>query len=113
MEGVKANPSKIQSILEWPIPKSIKTLRGFLGLMWYYQNFIKNYDIIVTPLIIFFLKKNAFELSDKATQALEELKKVVTHPPILKLLDFIGSFTIIYDASERGIGVVLRQSGDP
>lgn len=31
-EGVKANPSKIASMMEWPVPSSLKPLRGFLGL---------------------------------------------------------------------------------
>ena len=41
-EGVKVDPSKIKVIKEWKIPTSIKHLRGFLGLMGYYQKFLKN-----------------------------------------------------------------------
>jgi hypothetical protein len=29
-EGVKVDPSKIHAIANWPIPKNIKGLRGFL-----------------------------------------------------------------------------------
>jgi hypothetical protein len=31
-EGVKVDPQKIQAIAKWPIPKNIKSLRGFFGL---------------------------------------------------------------------------------
>ena len=31
-EGVKADPNKIKAIMDWPIPKKLKKLRGFLGL---------------------------------------------------------------------------------
>jgi hypothetical protein len=31
-EGVKLDPQKILAITKWPIPKNIKSLRGFLGL---------------------------------------------------------------------------------
>jgi hypothetical protein len=35
-QGVRADPSKIDSMLQWPIPHNIKSLRGFLGLTGYY-----------------------------------------------------------------------------
>ncbi|XP_059315449.1 uncharacterized protein LOC132066077 [Lycium ferocissimum] len=31
-EGVATDPSKIVAMVEWPIPKSIRSLRGFLGI---------------------------------------------------------------------------------
>jgi hypothetical protein len=31
-EGVKANYAKLRAMVEWPIPKTLKALRGFLGL---------------------------------------------------------------------------------
>jgi hypothetical protein len=31
-EGVKVDPNKIKAMMEWPIPKTLKKLRGFLGL---------------------------------------------------------------------------------
>lgn len=30
-KGVRMYPSKIQSIQDWPLPQSVKALRGFLG----------------------------------------------------------------------------------
>lgn len=34
------DPSKASVVINWPILKSIKAVRGFLGLTWYYQRFI-------------------------------------------------------------------------
>jgi hypothetical protein len=50
-EGVKVDPNKIKDMREWPIPKTLKKLRGFLGLARYYCKFFKNYGQIVAPLI--------------------------------------------------------------
>ena len=45
-ESVSANPSKVQAMLNWPLPKSLKSLRGFLGLIGYYRRFVSNYGQI-------------------------------------------------------------------
>ncbi|MCH90152.1 RNA-directed DNA polymerase (Reverse transcriptase), partial [Trifolium medium] len=41
--GVAVDPEKIQCILNWPEPKNVKGVRGFLGLTGYYRKFIKDY----------------------------------------------------------------------
>ena len=40
-EGVHTDPKKITALQQWPIPKDIKSLRGFLVLTDYYKKFVK------------------------------------------------------------------------
>ena len=80
--GVKTNPKKIVAMVDWPVPKSLKALSGFLGLAGYYRKFIKGYGQIASPLTAL-LKNDAFLWSDKDEKALEELKAVVSQPPML------------------------------
>lgn len=49
-EGIQADPDKIEAIASWPIPKTTKDVRKFLGFTGYYRRFIKNYATIVRPL---------------------------------------------------------------
>nr|GEW06246.1 reverse transcriptase [Tanacetum cinerariifolium] len=72
-DGVATDPSKVQAMKDWPVPKNIKQLRGFLGLTSYYRKFIKDYAMKSKPLIKL-LKKNAFQWSQGAQTAFDGLK---------------------------------------
>ena len=49
-KGIRMDPDKIQSIMEWPTPKSVKDVQSYLGLANYNRKFIKDYSKIATPL---------------------------------------------------------------
>jgi len=111
-QGVRADPSKLEAMLQWSVPTTIKSLRGFLGLTGYYRKFIRGYGIIAAPLTAL-LKKNSFLWTSEATAAFLRLKDAVTSPPVLRLPDFTQTFTIECDACATGIGAVLMQEDRP
>ena len=39
-EGVKVDLNKIKVMMDWPTPKTLKNIRGFLGLSRYYHKFV-------------------------------------------------------------------------
>ena len=57
--GVAMDPAKVQAILDWPVPRSARAVRGFLGLAGYYRKFVHNYGTVAAPLTAL-LKKEGF-----------------------------------------------------
>jgi hypothetical protein len=108
--GVQTDPTKIQDIIKWTVPHTIKQLRGFLGLTGYYKRFVKQYLVICQPLHQV-LKKNAFEWGLEQQLAFDKLKAVMTSLPVLSLPDFSTPFTLETDACASELGVVLMQKG--
>ncbi|XP_074287866.1 putative mitochondrial protein AtMg00860 [Silene latifolia] len=92
-EGVATEPSKVISVSNWPTPKSVKQLRGFLGLTGYYRRFIKGYGIISKPLTNL-LRKDAFQWSPEAQSAFDKLKAAMISTSVLALLNFSKPFIL-------------------
>ena len=85
------DPGKISSIVNWPIPDSVKTLRGFLGLSGYYRRFIKHYGMITRPLTEL-LKKDGFQWNEQANAAFNTLKTALCAAPVLAMPNFSEAF---------------------
>jgi hypothetical protein len=111
-EGVKVDPNKIKAMMDWSIPKTLKNLRGFLGLIGYYRKFVRHYGRIAAPLMAL-TKKDSFSWTLEATKSFEQLKDVMCKAPVLTTSDFTKTFIVESDASGNGIGVVLMQEGRP
>ena len=44
------DPAKVETIIKWEAPKTVKGVQGFLGFANFYRKFIKNFSQLVMPL---------------------------------------------------------------
>ena len=79
-KGVSTDPRKIAAMVSWPVPTSVKALKGFLDLTGYYRKFIRHYRQIAAPLTAL-LKKNSFVWTPQTEAAFQQLKITVSQPP--------------------------------
>jgi hypothetical protein len=96
-DGIKADLKNIEAMQEWMHPKTLKILRGYLGLIGYYHKFVKKYGKIAARLTAL-LKKNSFTWTPVATQDFQTLKMAMFTTPVLALPDFKKTFVLECDA---------------
>ena len=95
------------------MPKTLKQLRGFLGLTGYYRKFVKDYASIAQPLTHLLRKDTPYEWKAEQQDALDKMKKIMTEAPVLVLPDPEKEFHIYTDASCYAVGAVLTQNDKP
>lgn len=109
-EGVTTDPRKVSATKDWPTPKNIRRLRGFLGLSCYYKQFVRHYGQINRPFTNL-LKKEAYLWNEQTQAAFDQLKQLLSNPSILALPDFSQPFVVETYESGDGTRAVLMQNG--
>lgn len=108
--GVRPNPDKIEAILNFERPSSVRSLRRFLGMVNYYRRFIEGFSQITGPLTDLLKgKPKVVKWNDQAEEAITILKEKLITAPILACPDFAKPFTIQTDASDTALAGVLTQ----
>lgn len=107
--GLAIDSTKLEPILNYPRPKSIREVRRLMGLMGFYQKFIKSYSHITAPITDLLKKSKKFKWTDAAEHALDELKSVLTSSPVLANPRYDLPFIIETDASQLAVGAALLQ----
>ncbi|KAL8449404.1 hypothetical protein Emag_003592 [Eimeria magna] len=110
--GIKPCTSKVQAILEMPVPKTAKAVQRFLGKCQYYRKFIPNFSITAAPLFQAAARQKDFTWTPAADTAWRALCKALSSEPVLAHPDYTRPFYLDCDGSGDGLGAVLLQPYD-
>ena len=110
-DGIHIDPDKARLILEWPTPKNVREVRGFIGLAQYERKHIKDFSKIASPLTDLTKLDKQFVWTEKCQQAFDTIKDKVAENCILKIPEMGKPFVVTCDASGTQLGCVLSQDG--
>eukprot|EP00961_Rhodomonas_salina_P125654 1692827-Rhodomonas_salina.2 len=121
---IATDPAKISAVKDWPIPKTIREVRSFLGLCNFYRKFIEKHSEIAKPLTNLlkstefkqkfgceFTKTAKVDLGPAEVAAFEKLKETLISAPCLVIYDPDKPTEVWADASfdYATTGAVLMQ----
>lgn len=115
LEGVRADPAKLDAIAAFPRPSNKRELRGFLGLISYYREHMgKELSKILAPLHELTNKSGPFDIAwtEETNQAFIAAKELAHKSLMLAYPDSEGLMWLETDASRTAIGFALWQKSN-
>ena len=115
--GSRPLQTKVQAITEFPVPKTVKELRRFLGMLNFYRRFIPNAAHVQIPLNELLAGPKSkgshpVNMTPELLEAFNECKRILSEASLLAHPDPSAELSIFTDASDVAIGAVLQQRKD-
>jgi len=104
---IEMEEDKVAGVLNWLIPKMVRDVRKFLGLVNYYRQFVKDFAKLAQPLNNLIRKEKTWKWGVEQQEAFEQLKMVFTSRPLLVAPDLDKELRVEADASNFATGGVL------
>lgn len=118
-KGIETDPDKVEVIKNYPRPQNSDELRSFLAFCSYYRKFVKDFARITKPLSDLLpptsmrkkkLDVKQWQWNSEHEDTFQNLKFILTAPPVLAFPNFQEPFELHIDASTKGLGAVLYQT---
>jgi hypothetical protein len=113
-KGREPIPARTKKVWEWPTPKNLTQVRGFLGLCGTVRIWIQDYSILAKPLIDLTRKGVDFFWESAQEKAFTILKGMIINAPALQPIDYSCDRPVYLsvDSSIHGIGYILSQEDE-
>lgn len=108
-KGIRPDKSFVQSIQNMPVPRTVKDVRKFMGMVKFLIRFCPRLSIVSAPLNKLTGKFHRFFWDDECQVAFETCKSLISSAPTLAFPNWNDHFVVACDASDLGVGGVLLQ----
>ena len=109
-EGTKPNPDTMVAIKDYPEPDNLTDWQSFMGLANQSGEYSPDLRHAMEPLWPLFKKKNAYNLREDHTEAMNNVKNNITGPQCLQRFNPELETVLLIDASRKGLGFILIQT---
>ena len=112
VKGLAVDKAKVDIIQSLPYPQTVREVRSFLGNVGFYRRFIKDFSKTASSLCDLLVKDASFDFNEdcmKGFDKFDKLKMKLTTTPIVQPSNWALPFELMYDASHKAVGAVLRQ----
>ena len=112
---VHIDPTKLNAVWDWELPKSVKAVHSFIGFCNFYQKLIPNFSTLTQHLHDLTKKGITFSWGKEQDDMFVKLKEVFLSAPVIKMLDTSRVFFVMTDTSltaTRGVLVQKDSNGD-
>jgi hypothetical protein len=82
-DGISVEPEKVQEVMDWKPPTTVRQIRSFLGLAGYYRRFIPDFSRIAKPMTKLLKKRVKYDWSQKCEDAFHTLRQHLTTAAVL------------------------------
>lgn len=109
--GIQMDPDRKAAIMSFPVPRNIRQLRGFLGLINYFRRFISKYSEEVRPLCDLLKHKLKWTWSNEINECFERVKALFVETVMLHHPNTKETYYLQTDSSNLGVSGYVYQIG--
>ncbi|KAK4700551.1 hypothetical protein P7C70_g5695, partial [Phenoliferia sp. Uapishka_3] len=115
LEGRSMSKSSKNKIADFPVPKDVTEVRGFLGICTYVRNWIAKFADVARPIRDLTRNGAEFLWTEECQKSFEKLKEIVGKDILLAKLKYgqgAGKIILAVDSSQTAAGGVIFQEDE-
>ena len=111
--GLMPDPLKVEAIVNMDPPTDVAGIQRLAGMVNYLAKFLPNLSEVMEPLRRLTRHDVEWKWTEDHNKAFSRIKKLISATPVLRYYDVNDELVIQCDASKKGLGTALMQSGKP